>query len=220
MTEKDLNNWMTAISGADINIEDSQKAYGQWASTYNKDSEKYRFNNYLKIAEILQGLYPEDKRGNTTILDIGAGTGLVAKELRKHGFQHIDALEPSEAMLDEARKNNLYENYFVEFITESPSSIPANSYDVLTGGGIYANEAHVPCGAIHEMIRLVKSGGYVVIAASHDLVRASGNYKELETLMGKLETEGKWQKVVRETWLAESVENKTVERIAWCYKVL
>jgi hypothetical protein len=64
------------------------------------------------------------------------------------------------------------------------------------------------------------SGGYVVIAASHDLVRASGNYKELETLMGKLETEGKWQKVVRETWLAESVENKTVERIAWCYKVL
>jgi tRNA1(Val) A37 N6-methylase TrmN6 len=47
-----------------------------------QDSEKYRFNNYLKIAEILQGLYSEDKRGNTTILDIGAGTGLVAKEAR------------------------------------------------------------------------------------------------------------------------------------------
>jgi hypothetical protein len=33
-----------------------------------------------------------------------------------------------------------------------------DSYDVVTGSGLYANEAHVPCEALYEMIRLVKPG--------------------------------------------------------------
>ena len=44
-------------------------------------------------------------------------------QLREFGFRHIDALEPSEAMLKEAKKAHLYENYFVEYISESPSTL-------------------------------------------------------------------------------------------------
>ncbi|XP_045209611.2 uncharacterized protein LOC123561366 [Mercenaria mercenaria] len=220
MAEKDFQLWMEAISGPGASIQESQKAYGKWARTYEQDAEKYRFNNHIKVAEILQDLFQENQRDKIRILDIGAGTGLVAKELKKYGFRHIDALEPSEAMADEARKFNLYENYFLEFITGSPSSISANTYDVLTGGGIYAKEAHVPCEAVHEMIRLVKPGGFVVLVANLDLIRASKNYTDLEPLMEKLEMEGKWKRVLRETWIARSVENKTIERIAWCFNVL
>ena len=39
-------------------------------------------------------------------------------QLRKKGFCHIDALDPSEDMLSIARKDNLYENYYCEFLTE------------------------------------------------------------------------------------------------------
>ena len=42
-------------------------------------------------------------------------------QLRENGFKIIDALEPSEPMLDEARKDNLYQNYFVEYITKDPT---------------------------------------------------------------------------------------------------
>ena len=39
-------------------------------------------------------------------------------QLRAQGFEHIDALDPSATMLSVAKKNNLYENYFCEFLTD------------------------------------------------------------------------------------------------------
>lgn len=39
-------------------------------------------------------------------------------QLKKHGFQHIDALDPSQGMLDKAKEKNLYERYICDFITD------------------------------------------------------------------------------------------------------
>lgn len=36
----------------------------------------------------------------------------------------------------------------------------SDSYDVITGSGIFAAEAHVSCESLYEMIRLVKAGLY------------------------------------------------------------
>lgn len=60
------------------------------------------------------------------------------QQLREQGFRHIDALDPSESMLSVAKKENLYDNYIVEFLTDKQLPIPAgqwhsqlydNSYD-------------------------------------------------------------------------------------------
>ncbi|XP_053372937.1 ubiquinone biosynthesis O-methyltransferase-like [Mercenaria mercenaria] len=221
MAEEDYKVWLEAVCRPGVCLEESQKAYRDWASTYDEDAEKYKYDiNSIKIASILKDYFQEGERGNVRILDVGAGTGLVAKQLKKYGFEHIDALEPSEDMLNEARKNNLYENYFVEFISGTPSSLPANSYDVLTGGGIYATEAHVPAEAILEMIRLVKPGGVIILVGSYTYIRTSKNYDDLEPLMGRLEVEGKWKKLIHEIWTAESAGSTTVERITCCYRVI
>ena len=45
-------------------------------------------------------------------------------QLQKQGFRHIDALDPSEAMLAVAKEEKLYENYFCEFITDEQLPIP------------------------------------------------------------------------------------------------
>lgn len=154
---------------------------------------------------------------NVRILDVAAGTGLVAKELREFGFRHIDALEPSEAMLKEAKKAHLYENYFIEYISQSQTTISENSYDVVTGSGLYANEAHVPCEALYEMIRLVKPGGLIVLCGRNHLLNDSETYKRLEPLMNKLESDQKWKKVSREIWPGYL---KGIDGVAWCYQVL
>ena len=39
-------------------------------------------------------------------------------QLRSQGFKYIDALDPSEPMLSLAKKNNLYENYLCEFLSD------------------------------------------------------------------------------------------------------
>ena len=44
-------------------------------------------------------------------------------QLREQGFRHIDALDPSEAMLSRAKKDNLYDNYINDFLTEKPLPI-------------------------------------------------------------------------------------------------
>lgn len=63
-------------------------------------------------------------------------------------------------------------------------------------------------------------GGYVVIAANYNLLRQSKMYENLEPLMDRLEADGKWQKVSRDTWNADFGLNTNVQRIAWCYRVL
>lgn len=40
-------------------------------------------------------------------------------QLKKHGFQHIDALDPSQGMLDKAKEKDLYEKYICDFITDN-----------------------------------------------------------------------------------------------------
>ncbi|XP_060558746.1 ubiquinone biosynthesis O-methyltransferase-like [Ruditapes philippinarum] len=198
-------------------VEESQKNYGKWAETYEKDLLQFGYSAYLAVCKQICEKFPPESRSSVRILDIGAGTGLVAKELRQQGFKNIDALEPQETMLNEARKLNLYENYFQTFITEKPSDIPANTYDALTGSGIYAAGAHVPCEALIEMIRLVKPGGYITLSTRHSLIQEAEAYKDLEPLMNRLEADGKWKKESREIWPRFYLDK---DGIVWCFKVL
>ncbi|XP_045208674.1 uncharacterized protein LOC123560567 [Mercenaria mercenaria] len=200
-----------------VSVEESQEFYRTWADSYNKDCEKLGYTGPKKVAARMSELFSECERENIHILDVGAGTGLVAMELKKVGFKHIDALEPSESMLQEAMKAGLYKTYFKEFLNESPTTIPAGSYDVITGCGIYGDDAHVPCEASHEMIRLVKQGGYIVLATRNELVQNNETYKHLEPLMDNIETNGKWKKVSRDVFPRFNLKK---DGIMWCYQVL
>ena len=52
---------------------------------------------------------------------------LLLFQLRECGFRHIDALDPSEDMLSVAKKENLYDNYICEFLTDKKLPIaPGN----------------------------------------------------------------------------------------------
>jgi len=43
-------------------------------------------------------------------------------QLREKGFTKMDALEPNKVMLNAAKKNNLYNKYYIEYITKDPSN--------------------------------------------------------------------------------------------------
>ena len=49
-------------------------------------------------------------------------------QLREQGFRHIDALDPSEEMMNVARTDKLYEKYFCEFLTEKQLPIESSKY--------------------------------------------------------------------------------------------
>ncbi|XP_046549470.1 2-methyl-6-phytyl-1,4-hydroquinone methyltransferase 1, chloroplastic-like [Haliotis rubra] len=141
--------------------------------------------------------YFESNREKKKILDIGAGTGFVAEQLKSHGFVHIDALEPSSRMLLRAQKKGLYEECYNEYLSQVPLAIPNDTYDcAVTSGGM--GEGHIPCSGILELIRIVKPGGIICIVMREVFLREVDEYKDrLEPLMDSLEKEGKWRKVSR-----------------------
>ncbi|KAJ8311184.1 hypothetical protein KUTeg_011268 [Tegillarca granosa] len=102
--------------------------------------------------------------------------------MHKLGFRIIDALDPSEHMLDVAKQKNVYRNFFY-------------SYDGLTMSGALLN-GHFKCSAIPELIRLVKPGGYVVMVTRHENLHLLEEYKErFIAKLDELEKDGKWKKV-------------------------
>ncbi|XP_052806196.1 uncharacterized protein LOC128235415 [Mya arenaria] len=195
--------------------EQSQEAYAEWTPTYEQDLKGEGYCSPEVTVKYVCDVIPDESRASTRVLDIGAGTGLVAKLLRERGFMCMDALDPNDTMLREARKHNLYDNYFLEYITSKPTSIQEGTYDVLTGSGIYATDGHVPLGAIIEMIRLVKKGGFIVLVTRFILLAADGPYEQLEPLMKQLEEEGRWRAIHRDVFPRYY---RNYEGIAWVFQ--
>ncbi|XP_061195921.1 methyltransferase-like protein 27 [Saccostrea echinata] len=140
-------------------------------------------------------LYPEAERAQKTILDIGAGTGLLADEMQKKGFKIFDALDPSQGMLDIAKEKGVYRNYICEAVGKEPLNIPSNSYDIVTVVGSHIAN-HIESEALIEIIRLVKPGGIVCIVARMESLSNLDKYKDsFFPLCQKLEEEQKWRKI-------------------------
>ena len=87
--------------------EDNIKLYSVWAKSYDSDFiDEMQYELHLSVANefILAG-------GKGPVLDVGAGTGVLAQALLYKGKFSIEATDISEAMLEVAKTKNIYENY-------------------------------------------------------------------------------------------------------------
>ncbi|XP_053637668.2 uncharacterized protein [Cherax quadricarinatus] len=76
-------------------------------------------------------MVPEKKRQQVRVLDVAAGTGLVGCHLHKKGFTNIDALEPSEGMMNILKKTGVYTLKYQEFIGTGHSTVPKGGLVVI-----------------------------------------------------------------------------------------
>lgn len=92
------------------------------------------------------------------ILDAGAGTGIVGKVLQDLGYTNMDALDISQKMLDEAKKLNVYKEFFCAALSAEPiAEIATDQYDALICVGTLT-VGHVKPVAFDEILRVVKPG--------------------------------------------------------------
>ena len=102
--------------------QDAARLYGDWASTYDGSfAEAWGYVAPRKIAAIFREHAGAD---DTPILDVGAGTGLVAAAL---GDLTIDAVDISEEMLAVAGGKGLYRERIVADLTQ-PLAIADDRY--------------------------------------------------------------------------------------------
>lgn len=129
---------------------EARKMYGDWAQTYDAGfGQAWGYIAPREIAAILKSeIGPEAE-----ILDIGAGTGLVAENLR--GLT-VDALDITPEMLDIARSKGLYRNLLLGDLTER-LDIPDASYDAIVSCGTFTH-GHVGPECLPELLRITRPG--------------------------------------------------------------
>jgi ubiquinone/menaquinone biosynthesis C-methylase UbiE len=138
--------------------DDISKTYDSMAPGYDKGSEGAGWRGPEAIVSALgNAITPRQ-----SVLDIGAGTGLLSKAFRKTtagASLHITAMDFSAGMLNECRKAG-HANYFVEQDITMPWNIANNSRHIVALSGVTEHLNDAALGkVIKESRRTLKPGG-------------------------------------------------------------
>ena len=134
--------------------ESAKELYGNWAETYDSSfGEAWGYVAPRRIAE----LYLAESDGNTPILDIGAGTGLVAEHLRG---APVDAIDITPEMLEIARGKGIYRSLFEGDLLK-PLALDDGAYGGVISCGTFTH-GHVGPGCLPELLRATCPGALFV----------------------------------------------------------
>ncbi|KAK6184855.1 hypothetical protein SNE40_007222 [Patella caerulea] len=178
--------------------EQNAKTYDEWVikGTYEQDTANLGYSGPQITADTVAMVFPKNKE-KIRILDMAAGTGLVAIRLRKHGFKRIDAVDPSPASKKVAMEKNVYGRYLVDFVDERRLDIETDEYDCVVSAGGFG-PGLMPSIALKEFVRVVKPGGYACFSCTEYILSLSKDHKEkFEALIEEYIRQGVWEKVSR-----------------------
>ncbi len=161
--------------------DDSRRLYAGWAATYDVDFARatgYRLPEAVAAAFAAAG-------GTGPVLDVGAGTGLVAERLAVRGIGPIDGTDISPDMLEKARAKALYARLFEGDVT-ARLDMPDASYAGIVSAGTFTL-GHVGPGALGELLRIAQPGALLALSVNARHYAAAGFAAALAALGPRIE---------------------------------
>jgi predicted TPR repeat methyltransferase len=147
--------------------EDSVRLYRDWAGNY--DESFARSLGYVAPREIARVFLTETRAEPGPVLDIGAGTGLVAEHL--HGLT-VDAIDISQEMLDAAAAKGLYRRRIRADLTR-PLDIPDAEYAGFVSAGTFTH-GHVGPVCLPELMRIARPGAAFALSINAHVFDSAG----------------------------------------------
>ena len=147
--------------------EDSVRLYGDWATTY--DAEFAGAMGYVYPREVARTFRDRVEPGDTPVLDIGAGTGLLGMELTD---LTVDGIDISAEMLDVAGAKGLYRNRITADLT-ARLDIPDGTYGALISSGTFTH-GHVGPVALEELLRVARAGALFCLGINLPIFDSAG----------------------------------------------
>ncbi len=153
MTDPDLAATL-ALTGADATL----RLYRDWAASYDSGfARDMQYNLPAHVARLFLAA-----GGGGPMLDVGAGTGLLAEHLRAMGCAgDIDALDFSAEMLDRAAEKHLYRTLIRADVTQ-PLTLPRR-YNGVTSSGTFT-AGHVGPAAFGPMLAVALPGALFALS--------------------------------------------------------
>lgn len=169
-----------ALNGPD----DCRRLYADWAGSYDADfAATMAYRLPCKVAAI----YARERTAAMAegdILDVGAGTGLLAAALRGLGIgATIDAVDLSTAMLAQAGRKGLY-RALIEADVTCPLPI-ATRYAGIVSSGTFTH-GHVGPEALDRLLGVARPGALMVLSVNRAIWDAKGFDAAFAALSGRI----------------------------------
>lgn len=150
--------------------------YRDWAASYDQGfASEMQYLLPAHVAAAFMGA-----RGQGPVLDVGAGTGLLAEALRQMGFQDpIDAVDFSVEMLERAAEKRIYAGLFQADITR-PLSLPRRYGGIVSSGTFTAG--HVGPEALPNLLTVAAPEAQVALSINRRVWTSVGFDRALDTL--------------------------------------
>ncbi|MEM7058431.1 MAG: methyltransferase domain-containing protein [Pseudomonadota bacterium] len=145
--------------------EDSVAYYKDWAVSY--DAQFAVTHGYIVPRHVGQAF--RELGGEGPVLDIGAGTGLVAAEMP--GLE-IDGIDISQEMLDVAGQKGLYRRRICADLTQ-PLDMADASYEGFVSAGTFTH-GHVGPVCLPELMRVARPGALFVVTINAQIFDEAG----------------------------------------------
>ena len=166
--------------------QEAAELYDSWAEDYERRVSSWGYITPAVAAWFL-GRYVAPEDG--TVLDAGAGTGLMGLVLAPLGYRDLIGIDVSGDMLEYAREKGVYRE-LRHMELGGRLDLPSDAFAAVVAAGVFA-AGHAPPESFEDLIRVTKRGGYVIFSVRTD-VYLEGGFKEKQEA---LEREERWQLV-------------------------
>ena len=191
--------------------QESGELYDNWAEDYERNVASWGYTTPA-VAVGLFGRYVKPENG--TVLDAGAGTGMTGEILVLLGYEDIVGIDVAPKMLELARRKGAYRE-LREMELGGRLDFPDDAFAAVVSTGVFA-AGHAPPESFDDLIRVTKSGGYMIVSIRTD-VYEEGGFKEKQEA---LEREGRWQLVeVSEPFSPLRYEDPELKAQVFAYQV-
>jgi SAM-dependent methyltransferase len=160
--------------------------YAGWAEDYER---RILGNGYSTpaVAAGFFGRYVKPEDG--TVLDAGAGSGLMGAVLTPLGYKDLVGIDVSPDMLELARRKGVYKD-LREMELGGQLDFPDEAFGAVVSTGVFA-AGHAPPESFEDLLRVTQPGGHMIFSVRTDVYEVGGFKEKQEAL----EREGRWQLV-------------------------
>ena len=208
MAQKDVGNKVPIYKLK--KTEEVMKYYDEWGegNKYDKDMVDWNYTGPRETTEIFA---KHQTNKNAKIYDAGCGTGLVAVELKKYGFNNFYGADLSKKLL-ELVPNNLYKK-LDQIDLNKKIDEDDGTFDAIMCVGTFTF-GHVKPPALDEFVRITKNKGLVCFTINEGIYEEYGFDKKIE----QLKNEKKWEEI--EFFKSDYIASKDVNAWLGLYEVI
>ena len=153
---------------AAYNLDDADSMvdfYQKWAADYDHQMlDELGYTSPTKIAQQLGEYLPDT---DSTVFDIGCGTGLTCVFLADKGYAKLDGIDLSPDMVRVAAERGIYRELLVGDVN-LPLEREDESYDAVISSGTFTH-GHVGPEPLDEIFRILRPGGILACTVHKDL---------------------------------------------------